>query len=84
MIADTEQFYRLKHEAIDRLDPVVNDLPKYTIKFKELILNFKVDDMLYLINAIYRDNDFKSSRYYLVYNEYFDEIEELTYNYYNL
>uniref|UniRef100_A0A6C0IJY2 Uncharacterized protein n=1 Tax=viral metagenome TaxID=1070528 RepID=A0A6C0IJY2_9ZZZZ len=67
----------LKHEAIDRLDSVVDDLPKYKKNLKELIANFTVDDMLYLINTIYRDTEFKSSLYYKIYNEYFDEIEEL-------
>ncbi len=71
----------LKHEAIDRLDSVIYDLPKYRKNLEELILNFKVDDMLWLINTIYRDNDFKKSIYYGVYNEYFDEIEELTHKY---
>ena len=86
MIAETnfmlkihDPIFRLKHEAIDRLDSVVTDLPKYKNLFKELIANFKVDDMLYLINIIYRDKEFKSSKYYRVYNQYFDEIEELIY-----
>lgn len=74
-----DPMFCLKHEAIDRLDSVVNDLPKYKKLFKELIVNFTVDDMLYLINTIYRDKEFKSSKYYRVYNQYFDEIEELIY-----
>ena len=69
----------LKNEAIDRLDSIVYDLPKYKKQLEELIVNFTVDDMLWLINEIYRDSDFKCSEYYRVYNEYFDEIEELMY-----
>ena len=71
----------LKHEALDRLDSVIDDLPKYKPHFNELIINFKVEDMLALMNTIYRDNEFKSSLYYKKYNEYFDEIEELIHNY---
>lgn len=71
----------LKHEAIDRLDSVVGDLPKYKKKLEELIENFTVDDVLYLMNTIYRDTDFKTSIYYGIYNEYFDEIEDLIHNY---
>ena len=71
----------LKHEAIDRLYSVVDDLPKYKKKLEELIVNFAIDDVLWLINTIYRDNDFKSSIYYSVYDEYFDEIEELIHKY---
>ena len=69
--------HMLKHEAIDRLDSVVDDLPKYKKNLEELIINFTVDDVLYLMNIIYRDKDFKSLDYYGVYNNYFDEIEEL-------
>ena len=72
--------YRLKSEAIDRLDSVVDDLPKYKKKFEELIVNFTVDNVLWLINAIYRDKEFKSSVYYRRYSEYFDEIEDLIHN----
>ena len=71
----------LKNEAIDRLDSIVDGLPKYRKKLEELIANFTVDDLLYLMNTIYRDNDFKSSVYYKVYNQYFDEIEDLIYKY---
>jgi len=67
----------LKHEAIDRLDSVIDDLPKYKKNLEELIINFTVDDVLYLMNTIYRDKDFKCSVYYGIYNGYFDEIEEL-------
>jgi hypothetical protein len=67
----------LKHEAIDRLDSVVDDLPKYKKELKNLIENFTVEDMLSLMNVIYRDTDFKSSAYYKRYNGYFDEIEDL-------
>ena len=72
--------YRLKSEAIDRLDSVVDDLPKYKEQFEELIVNFTVDNVIWLINAIYRDKEFKSSLYYRRYSEYFDEIEELIHN----
>lgn len=70
----------LKHEAIDRLASVVADLPKYKKQLESLIVNFTIDDMFLLINAIYRDREFKSSEYYRVYNKYFDEIEEIIYN----
>ena len=69
--------HRLKSEAIDRLDSVVDDLPKYKEQFEELIVNFTVDNVIWLINAIYRDKEFKSSLYYKRYSEYFDEIEDL-------
>jgi hypothetical protein len=67
----------LKNEAIDRLDSVVCDLPKYKKSLENLIANFAVDEMLQLINTIYRDKEFKSSLYYRRYSEYFDEIEDL-------
>ncbi len=67
----------LKIEAIDRLDSVVGDLPKYKKSLEKLIANFAVDEMLQLINAIYRDKEFKTSIYYGRYSEYFDEIEDL-------
>ena len=67
----------LKVEAIDRLYAVVDSLPKYKQKLDELIAEFKIDDMLYLMNTIYRDDDFKCSVYYQTYNDYFDEIEDL-------
>ncbi len=71
----------LKHEAIDRLDSVVDDLPKYKKNLEELIINFTIDDMLGLMNTIYRDNDFKTSVYYRLYDQYFDEIEDLIHKY---
>jgi hypothetical protein len=67
----------LKHESIDRLDSVVKDLPKYKGNLADLILNFTVEEMLGLINTIHRDDEFKNSIYFRIYNEYFDEIEEL-------
>ena len=76
-----DAIHRLKHEAIDRLDSVVDDLPKYKEKLKALIVNFTIDEVLYLMNTIYRDNDFKNSVYFGLYNEYFDEIEELIHKY---
>jgi hypothetical protein len=71
----------LKNEAIDRLASVVDDLPKYQTNFKALIADFAVDTMLQLINTIYRDSDFTCLTHCQVYNEYFDEIEELIYKY---
>jgi ASC-1-like (ASCH) protein len=76
------QLLVLKNEAIDRLDSVVDDLPKYKNKFEELIVNFTVDKMLCLMNTIDRDNEFKTSIYHKIYTQYFDEIEELIHNYY--
>jgi hypothetical protein len=86
MIAETSfimpnRICLLKNEAIDRLDSIVGDLPKYKKMLDNLIIHFTVDDMLQLMNTIYRDSDFKSSVYYGVYNEYFDEIEELIHQY---
>jgi hypothetical protein len=87
MIAETSfitsphTFHLLKTEVIDRLDSVVGDLPKYKKNLENLIINFTVDEMLGLINTIYRDTDFKKSAYYRVYNQYFDEIEDLIYKY---
>jgi len=71
----------LKNEAIDRLDSVISDLPKYKKQLGELIVNFSVDDMQNLINTIYEDNDFKGSKYYFLYNTYFYEIEKLIHKY---
>ena len=67
----------LKHEAIDRLICVASDLPKYKKELAALIANFTVDAVLCLMNTMHRDNDFKCSLYYRIYDEYFDEIEEL-------
>ena len=69
----------LKTEVLDRLYSVVETLPKYKQNLDALVVRFNVDEMLYLINTIYRDADFKTSVYYSVYNDYFDEIEELIY-----
>lgn len=69
----------LKHEAIDRLWPIVGDLPKYKHKFDALLVNFNIDDVLELINVLFRDNDFKFSPHSSVYNAYFDEIEDIIY-----
>ena len=86
MIAETsfiermqKPIYLLKTEAFDRLDSIVDDLPKYKKNLEELVVNFTIDKMLFLINTIYRDKEFKSSIYYRRYSEYFDEIEELLY-----
>jgi hypothetical protein len=88
MIAETtfirnipDKIHLLKNEAIDRLDSVVDDLPKYKIQFEELIEKFTIEDMLCLMNAIYRDSDFKASIYYKIYDQYFDEIEDLIHKY---
>jgi len=70
-----------KSEAIDRLDSIVCDLPKYKKKFDELIVNFTVNDMLLLMRTIYRDPEFICLRYYRLYNKYFYEIEHLIYKY---
>ena len=78
---ETNSILLLKNESIDRLDSIVRDLPKYKNKLEELIENFTVIEMLYLINIIYRDNEFKFLEYFKVYNKYFDEIEELIYKY---
>jgi len=67
----------LKHEAIDRLGSVVGDLPKYKSKLDELIANFTVHKMLQLMRTIDNDREFKHSLYYKIYDEYFDEIEEI-------
>jgi hypothetical protein len=77
IIKSPEPIELLKNEAIDRLASIVGYLPKYKKQLDGLILNFTIDDMLQLINTIYRDQDFKCSLYYSVYNDYFDEIEEL-------
>ena len=86
MIAETsfilkkiDPILMLKNEAIDRLASVVGDLPKYKKQLEELIVKFTVDDVVQLINAIYRDQEFKSSAYYGLYNDYFDEIEDMIY-----
>jgi hypothetical protein len=73
--------HMLKNEAIDRLDSVVDDLPKYKKHLENLIANFAVDEMLQLMNTIYRDKEFKTSIYYGRYSEYFDEIEDLIHKY---
>jgi len=76
-----DPIHLLKTEAIDRLVSIVDDMPKYKKNLEALILNFRVDDMLCLINTIYRDSEFKLSAYYRLYNDYFDEIEDLIYKY---
>jgi hypothetical protein len=81
IINGPDPIHLLKNEAIDRLDSIVDDMPKYKKNLEELILNFRVDDMLCLINTIYRDREFKLSAYYGLYNDYFDEIEELIHKY---
>jgi hypothetical protein len=70
---------QLKSETIDRLDSVVADLPKYKKNLEELIVNFTIDSTLRLIHHIDKDREFKESLHYGLYNEYFDEIEELIY-----
>ena len=68
---------RLKHEAIDRLDSVIEDLPRYKENLAQLVHNFTVEEMLVLINTIHRDREFQLSTYVSVYTVYFDEIEDL-------
>lgn len=69
--------YLIRSEAIDRLHSVVDDLPKYKREFVELIGNFTIDKTLTMLRVIDRDHDFKTSKYYNLYNRYFDEIEEM-------
>lgn len=70
----------LRAEVIDRLHPITCDLPKYKNKLDELIDNFTIEETINLIITIYKDSEFKSSMYYNLYCEYFDEIEELIIN----
>ncbi len=70
----------LRAEAIDRLHSITCDLPKYKNKLDELIDNFTIEETINLIITIYKDSEFKSSMYYNLYCEYFDEIEELIIN----
>ena len=70
----------LKSEAIDRLDSVVNELPKYKKDFTDLIGNFTIDKTLKMLNVIDRDQEFKTSKYYDLYTAYFDEIEDMIFN----
>jgi len=69
--------YLLKSETLDRLDSVVDELPKYKKNFNKLNNDFTVDNALKMLNIIDRDKDFKLSKYYIRFNQYFDEIEEL-------
>jgi hypothetical protein len=73
----TMKIIQLKSETIDRLDSVVCDLPKYKKNLDELIGHFTIDKALYLMRDIDRDDEFKQSVYNVLYNKYFDEIEEL-------
>jgi hypothetical protein len=77
----SNQIHLIRVESIDRLDAVVNELPKYKKLFEKLITNFTVDDILRLMNIIDKDKDFKRSIHYRRYNRYFDEIEELIHQY---
>jgi hypothetical protein len=81
IVVDIKPINMLKHEAIDRLYSVADDHPKYKAQLEELIKNFTVEDMLYLMNTIYRDEEFRSSQHFKLYNRYFDEIEDLTHKY---
>ncbi len=76
-----DKFHLLKTEAIDRLNSVVYDLPKYKKNLDNLITNFAVDEAMYLINTIHRDKEFKTSKYYRRYSKYFDEIEDMIHKY---
>ena len=73
--------YLLKSETLDRLDSVVDELPKYKNNFNKLHNDFTVDNALKMLNIIDRDKDFKLSKYYIRFNQYFDEIEELIHEY---
>jgi len=73
--------YLLKSETLDRLDSVVDELPKYKKNFNKLNNDFTVDNALKMLNIIDRDKDFKLSKYYIRFNQYFDEIEELIHEY---
>ena len=81
IVIDIKPINMLKHEAIDRLYSVAVDHPKYKAQLEELINNFTVEDMLYLMNTIYRDEEFRRSQHFKLYNRYFDEIEDLTHKY---
>ena len=80
LVKEIDTNVMLKNEAIDRLASVVCDIPKYKKQLQKLIVNFTVDDVVQMINEIYRDSEFKKSAYYRLYNEYFDEIEDLIHN----
>ena len=67
----------LKSETLDRLKSVVDSFPNYKKDFEELINNFSVYKTLKMLNVIHKDKDYKNSKYYNLYNVYFDEIEEL-------
>jgi len=71
----------LKSETLDRLDSVVYELPKYKNYFNKLNNDFTIDNALKMLNIIDRDKDFKLSKYYIRFNQYFDEIEELIHEY---
>ncbi len=73
----TQMTSLLRGEAIDRLDSVVNDLPKYKHELADLIVNFTIDKTLKMLHIIDRDYEFKTSKYYDLYTKYFDEIEEM-------
>ena len=72
----TSNIIQLKSETIDRLYPVVSDLPKYKKSLEALIRNFSIDSALRLMHVIDKDHEFKASMHNGRYNEYFDEIEE--------
>ena len=59
----------LKSETIDRLSSAVDDLPKYKKEFEDLVRNFTIDKTLKMLNIIDRDKEFKTSKYYHLYNE---------------
>lgn len=71
----------LKSETLDRLNSVVDELPKYKFNFNKLNNDFTVDNALKMLNIIHHDKDFKLSKYYIRFNQYFDEIEELIHEY---
>ena len=77
MIQTNATHMMLKSEAIDRLNSVVTDLPKYKKELIDLITNFTIDKTLKMLHIIDRDREFKTSQYYHLYTTYFDEIEEM-------
>lgn len=70
-------FGLFKNETFDRLGSFASDMPKYEKEFNLLKKNFTIDNVLSLMRRIDRDKEFKNWHYCGVYNNYFDEIEEM-------
>jgi hypothetical protein len=79
---DSYNITLLKNETIDRIESIVCNMPQYKKQFDELIVNFSIDNMQQLIKIIYEDTDFKSSKYYVLYNTYIYEIENLIHKFF--